>query len=144
MQHQGAIPIQPIGHTVIQAVPIVITPLYRRVKFEPNTKHANYTMILEQIIVAIKKNNIKEYDVDVAALSHALSNLVLRMRKSVMEMIAEYKAANGGDVVIMGRLSNVPYRGTYDKPTDTASYDLMELPPSLVIILHQFTLMVSG
>ena len=137
MQHQGAIPIQPIGS------PVVITPVYRKVKFEPTTKHANYTMILDQIIVAIKKNNIKEYDVDVAALAYALTNLVPRMRKSVMEMIAEYKAANGGDVVIMGRQSNVPYRGSYDKPTDTASYDLMDLPASLVIILHQFVQMVT-
>lgn len=141
MQHQGAIPIQPIGQVGVQ--PVTISPVYRKVKFDPNTKHANYTMILDQIIVAIKKNNIKECDIDVAALAYALSNLIPRMRKCVMEMIAEYKAANGGDVVIMGRVSNVPYRGTYDKAADTASYDLMELPPSLVIILHHFTQMVS-
>ena len=137
MQHQGAIPIQPIS----QAMPI--PPVYRKLKFDPNTKHANYTMILDQIIVAIKTKNIKEYDIDLAALADSLSKLIPRMRKCAMEMIAEYKAANGGDVVIMGRQSNVPYRGNYDKATDTASYDLMDLPPSLVIILHHFTQMVA-
>ncbi len=101
-------------------------------------------MILEQIIDVIKKENVKEYEIDVATLARRLTNLNLRMRKSVLEMIFEYKAGNGNDMVIMGRPNNVPYRGTYDKAADSSNFDLMDLPASLVIILHHFaTLVVS-
>lgn len=138
MLHQGPIPIQPI------VKPVVTPPVIKKLKFDPNTKHANHTMILDQLIVGIRGQDIKEYEIDMTALANALTNLILRFRKTVLELIVEYKVANGGDVIVMGRQSNVPYRGTYDKVNDSTNFDLMDLPPSLVIILYHFTLMAKG
>jgi hypothetical protein len=126
---------------VVKATVVATAPVIRKVKFDPNTKHANHTMILDQLIVGIKSQDIKEYEIDMTALAKSLSELILRFRKTALELIVEYKAANGNDVVIMGRQNNVPYRGTYDKANDSTNFDLLDLPPSLVIILHSFVAM---
>jgi hypothetical protein len=121
-----------------------VTPVVKKFKFDPTTKHVNHTMILGQLIDGVKKEDLKEYEIDLTALAKSLSELILRFRKTVLELIVEFKAANGGDVVIMGRQNNVPYRGTYDKANDSSNFDLLDLPPSLVIILYHFAKMTTG
>jgi len=143
------IPVQPImvQQIPIQAIQPVASPVplashvVRRIKFDPNTRYLSQTMLMEQIIVALQGRDVKEYDVDMTALAKALTELIPRMRKVVLEMILEYKEANGSDVIIMGKQSNVPYKGFYDKSTDTTQFDLQDLPHSLILILHEFILM---
>jgi hypothetical protein len=148
---QQHIPIHPMAvqATIVQQIPIqaiqpvasqvpITSHVVRRIKFDANAKHLNQTMLMGQILAEFKKRDVKEYDVDMTALATALSNVIPRMRKVVMEMIIEYKDANGSDVVIMGKQSNVPYKGYYEKVTDTTSFDVQDLPHTLILILQEF------
>ena len=120
-----------------------VIPQMRRCTFDPKIKGRQHTMILDQIFEAIRNQNRTVYDIDLASLAISLAELVLRMRKTVMEMIYEYNLANPTKIQVMGRASDVPYRGIHNKDEDYLEFNLNNFPDSLVIALYEFILMTK-
>lgn len=114
----------------------------RRCVFDPKVRTAQHTMVLDQIFDAIRSQGRKDYDIELPALATALGGLILRMRKTAMEMIYEYHQANPSKVHVMGRPSDVPYRGIHNKTEDYLEFNLAHFPDSLVIALYEFVLMI--
>lgn len=100
-------------------------------------------MVLDQIFDAVRSQNRTVYDIDLVALASSLAALILRMRKTVMEIIYEYHLSNPSKVQVMGRPSDIPYRGTHNKGEDYLEFNLLNFPDSLIIALHEFVLMTK-
>lgn len=153
MQHNGLVfPVMPIPMTPPVASPQpnflttpsqVVSQQVRKCIFDPSIRTLQYTMVLDQIFEAIRKKGRKEYDIDMVSLASGLTSLIPRMRKTAMEMIYEYHNANPSKVQVMGRPSDVPYRGINNKNEDYLEFNLIHFPDSLVIGLYEFVLMTK-
>jgi len=125
-----------------QQLVVVATPTtIKRCRYNQDIKHTNQCMIMGQIVKSLKTNNIQEVDIDLVPLAVALSNLIPRMTKTVMEIIVDYHFSNPEAIQIMGRRDGAPYGGHYDGAN--TNLDLKKLPDSLLIILHEFILLTK-
>jgi len=115
----------------------------RKCVFDPTVKTIQHTMILDQIYDAIRSQGRRDYDIDLVNLGEALTVLIVRLRKNVMEMIYEYHISNPSKVQVMGKPSEIPYRGIYNKTKDYVEFNLSHFPDSLVIALHEFVAMTK-
>jgi len=134
MKPQMQLPTPPQSHPKV----IFTQPVLRKCHFNQRTQAMNQTMILGQLIQQILTSGKMEYEIEITSLASALSTLVPRFTKTVGEIIVEFHMANKEEVFVMGKKDTIPYSGHYDKVTDATSFDVQNLPDSLVIILANF------
>jgi len=111
----------------------------KRITYDPAVKTLmSYTMMLTQISKRLAEKKTLFVDVDFILLASELSNQPPRIHKTIYEMIDEYKKANPEMIKMMGRQNPIPYQGQYDKETVTTSFNLINMPDSLVVMLNEF------
>jgi hypothetical protein len=139
-QHIPIIPLQPIVKQELNKnYPSSYTgPVMKRCLFDVTTKEIQQTMIMGQITGDLRDSNKKEYDIDMAALAYSLGNLIPRLMRIVLDVIYEYNLANPSRIQVMGKQSDMPFRGMYNKAADYSEFDLCNFPDSLIIILDRF------
>lgn len=107
-------------------------------KYNVTITHAGSCMILGHIISQLKQEQSFTFLIDREAFCHSIEKLNLRMTKTVMEIIQDYRASNREAFVVMGKDNNTGYGGNYNNVENSTTYDITKLPDSLVIILYKF------
>lgn len=112
--------------------------------FDPNINPLNQIVLANHLINEIVKEGKQTYNICPFSLAINLCNLKPRFSKTALDIILEYDLVNPQTIKTMGGENSAPYNGIFDSINSVLQFELLDLPESLVVILHRFCFLSSG
>ncbi len=120
----------------------LVTTGPKQFKWDPQVKIPTNSPIMGQIHRNIKASGKLQFTIDIPAMASFIDSLQPRMGKAVLEIIMEYHFSNPETVQVMTKKDSPPYNGIYDPENKNTGFDLAAFPEPLIIILHEFHVLV--